>query len=142
LQWLKDPSKTNADNLNIRRQTSKHFRNKKREYLKGKIYEIATNNKNRSIRDLYTGINEFKGGYQPRRNLVKDENSDLADSHNILNRWKNYFSQLLNAHRVSIVRQTEIHTIFKECILLCLFILSFIIHHNTMIIKISFMIPV
>jgi hypothetical protein len=28
---------------------------------------------------------------------VKDENGDmLADSHNILNRWKNYFSQLLN----------------------------------------------
>jgi hypothetical protein len=27
-----------------------------------------------------------------------------------LNRWKNYFSQLLNAHRVSDVRQIEIHT--------------------------------
>jgi mannosyltransferase OCH1-like enzyme len=27
-----------------------------------------------------------------------------------LNRWKNYFSQLLNAHRVSDVREIEIHT--------------------------------
>jgi hypothetical protein len=34
----------------------------------------------------------------------------LADSHNILNRWKKYFSQLLNVHRVSDVRQIEIHT--------------------------------
>jgi hypothetical protein len=25
----------------------------------------------------------------------------LADSHNISNRWKNYFSQLLNVHMVS-----------------------------------------
>jgi hypothetical protein len=33
----------------------------------------------------------------------------LADSHNILNRWKNY-SQLMNVHRVSDVRQIEIHT--------------------------------
>jgi hypothetical protein len=42
---------------------------------------------------------------------VKDENGDLlADSHNILNRWKNYFSQLLNIHRVSGFRQIEIHT--------------------------------
>jgi hypothetical protein len=50
-------------------------------------------------------------GYQPSNNLVKDENGDLlADSHNILNRWKNYFSQLLNVHRVSDVRQREIHT--------------------------------
>jgi hypothetical protein len=42
---------------------------------------------------------------------MKDENGDLlADSHNILNRWKNYFSQLLNVHTVSDVRQLEIHT--------------------------------
>jgi hypothetical protein len=41
---------------------------------------------------------------------LKDENGDLlADSHNILNRWKNYFSQLLNVHNVSDVRQIEIH---------------------------------
>jgi hypothetical protein len=42
---------------------------------------------------------------------VKDENGDLlADSHNILNIWKNYFAQLLNVHNVSDVRQIEIHT--------------------------------
>jgi hypothetical protein len=30
LQWLQDPSKINGDNLNnIRRETSRHFRNKK-----------------------------------------------------------------------------------------------------------------
>jgi hypothetical protein len=28
----------------------------------------------------------------------------------ILNRWKNYFSQLLNVHRVSDVKQIEMHT--------------------------------
>jgi hypothetical protein len=42
---------------------------------------------------------------------VEDENGDLlAHSHNILNRWKNYFSQLLNVHKVTDVRQTEINT--------------------------------
>jgi hypothetical protein len=57
-----------------------------------------------------TRIEEFKKGYQPRNNLVKDENGDLlADSNNILNRWKNYFSRLLNAHNVSDVRQIEVH---------------------------------
>jgi hypothetical protein len=44
-------------------------------------------------RDLYRGLNKFKKGYQPRNNLVKDDIGDLlADYHNILNRWKNYFS--------------------------------------------------
>jgi hypothetical protein len=39
LQWLQDPSEINGDNLNnIGRETSKHFRNKKQEYMKGKIY--------------------------------------------------------------------------------------------------------
>jgi hypothetical protein len=56
-------------------------------------------------------VNEFEYSSQYQSNLVKDENSDqLADSHNILNRWKNYFSQLLNVHRASDVRQIEIHT--------------------------------
>jgi hypothetical protein len=37
LQWLQDPSEKNGDNLNnLRRETSRHFRNKKMEYLKEK----------------------------------------------------------------------------------------------------------
>ncbi|PNF14323.1 hypothetical protein B7P43_G06024 [Cryptotermes secundus] len=68
------------------------------------------NSKNMNIRDLYRGINDFKWSYQRSSNLVNDENGDLiADSH-ILSRWRNYFSQLLNVHRVSDVRLTEIHT--------------------------------
>jgi hypothetical protein len=48
--------------------------------------------------------------YQPRSNLVKDENGDLlADSHDNLSRWKNDFCELLNVHMVSDVRQIEIH---------------------------------
>jgi hypothetical protein len=40
---------------------------------------------------------------------VKDENGDLlADSHNVLNRWKKYFSHLLNVHKASDVRQIEV----------------------------------
>jgi hypothetical protein len=84
---------------------------KKKEYLKAKINELETNSKNKNIRDLYRGINNFKKGYQPRTNVVKDEKRDLvADSHSILARWRNDFFQLLNVHGVNDVRQTEIHT--------------------------------
>jgi hypothetical protein len=112
LQWLQDPSQINGDNLNnVRREASRYFRNKKKEYLKDKINELATNCKNKNNRDLYREINEFRRGYQPRNNLVKGENGDLlVDSHNILNRWKNCFSQLLNVHIVSNVRQIEVDT--------------------------------
>jgi hypothetical protein len=61
---LQDPSETNEDNLNdVRREASRHFRNKKREYLKDKINELESNSKNKNIRTLYRGINEFKNGY-------------------------------------------------------------------------------
>jgi hypothetical protein len=82
---------------------------KRREYLKGKFNDLATNSKNKNIIHLYRGINEFKSGYQPRNNLMKDKNGVLlADSHYVLNSWKNYFSQLLNVHNASDVRQIEV----------------------------------
>jgi hypothetical protein len=94
---LQDQNEITEDNLkNVGCEASKHFRNKKREYLKDKINELAMNSKNKNIRDLYRGINEFKRGYRPRSNLVKDENGDLlADSSNTVNRWKSYFSVML-----------------------------------------------
>jgi hypothetical protein len=63
LQWLQDPSEVNEDNLSdVRWEARRHFRNKKREYLKDKINELESNSKNKNIRDLYWGINEFKKG--------------------------------------------------------------------------------
>jgi hypothetical protein len=109
LQWLRNPSEIKWDNLNnIRREESRYFWNKKNKYLEDKIHLLAMKDKN--IIDKYRGMNEFQRGYQPRSNLLKDENGDLADYHNILNRWKNYFSQLLKVHRVNDVGHLEIHT--------------------------------
>jgi hypothetical protein len=77
MQRLQHPSEINGDNLNnVRREASRYFRNQRREYMKDKINELASNSKNKNI-GLYRGINEFKRGYQPRNNLVKDENGDL-----------------------------------------------------------------
>jgi hypothetical protein len=71
LQWLQDPSEINGDNLNnVRREAIRHFRIKKREYLKDKINELATNSKNKNIRDLYKRVIGFKRGYQPRNKTL------------------------------------------------------------------------
>jgi len=112
MKWIQDPSRSNVGNLNnVRRDASINFRNKKKAYLKAKIEEHETNSKINNIRDLYRGINDFKKGYQPRTIIVKDEKGDLvADSHSIMTRWWNYFSQLLNVHGAKDVGQEEIHT--------------------------------
>jgi len=64
-----------------------------------------------NIGDMYRGISNFKKDYQPRTVIVKYDKGDwVADSHSILGRWMNHFSQLLNIHWFINVRQTEIHT--------------------------------
>jgi hypothetical protein len=87
---LQNPSQISRDKLqNSRRETSRTIRKKKRGYLKDKVNEVGTNNKNKNIRDLCRGINEFKKGYQPRINVIKDENGNmLADPQSVLNMWK------------------------------------------------------
>jgi hypothetical protein len=82
--------------------------------MKNKIDELSTNSKNKYIRDLYRGTSGFRRGYQPRSNLVKNENGDFsADSHNISNRLKKFFSQLLNVHRFNDVRKIEIYSVSR-----------------------------
>jgi DNA repair ATPase RecN len=75
------------DNLNnVRHEDSRHFRNKRFQYLKDKMNELAMNSKNKIIEDVYRGISEVKRCCQPVSNVMKDENDDLlADSRNILN---------------------------------------------------------
>jgi hypothetical protein len=103
---LQDPGEINGDNLNnVRRGASRHCKNKRRDYLKDRINEHAVNSKNKNIRDLYGGINEFKKGYQSRTNLVRMRMMIYFQM-----RRRNYFSQVLNVCRVIDVRHIERHT--------------------------------
>jgi hypothetical protein len=80
--------------------------------LKDKINQLESNSKNKNIRDLYMSINEFQKRYQPRTTLVKNMRCYLLmDPHTVLNRWKNYFCQLLNIPGAGAVRQTEVQTV-------------------------------
>jgi hypothetical protein len=55
---------------------------------------------------MLKGINKFKKSYEGRSNLIMGEKGDqLADYHSKLKVWINSFSQLLNLHRLSDVRQ-------------------------------------
>jgi hypothetical protein len=77
--------------------------------MKDKVNELEPNSKNKNIIDMYRSITEFKKGYQPRSNLIKDKRGNiLADRNKILSRWKNYFCQSFNVQGVGDVRQTEI----------------------------------
>jgi hypothetical protein len=75
---LQEPSEAKEGNLiSVRQEANRHFRDKKREHLKGKINELESDSKNKNMRDMYRGINEFKKGYQPMNMLTKDLTGDL-----------------------------------------------------------------
>jgi hypothetical protein len=61
-------------------------------------------------RKTYGGIGDFKKGYQPRTNIVKDEKSIWLQIAAVFWLGGGNISQLLNVHGVSDVRQTELHT--------------------------------
>jgi len=86
MHYTQNPSQSNLDNLNdVRREVTRHFRDKEKAYLKAKIEELETNSKIQSIRDCCREISGFKEVYQPRYNIVKDEKGDMfADSNNIV----------------------------------------------------------
>jgi hypothetical protein len=79
-------SRNNPININtFNCASSRHIRNKKREYLQDRIHDLGTNNKNK-IRDLYRGINEFKRGDQKktpwplvRKRTIPTEQLPLVD---------------------------------------------------------------
>ena len=100
MQWVQDTSQSNVNNLNnVRCEARVHSSNKKNVHLTAKVEELETNSKIKNIRDLYSyrGINDFKKGYQPRCNIVKDKMGNLvADCNSVLGRWRKHFSQLLN----------------------------------------------
>jgi hypothetical protein len=73
---MQNPSQINVDNLqNLRRETSRIFRKKEREYLKDKIIELETANKTKILEFFYRGINELKKGYQP---IIKSHESSVG----------------------------------------------------------------
>jgi hypothetical protein len=49
--------------------------------------------------------------HQPKVHFINDGNAHLlANSHYSLDRWENYFRQLLNIHAVDEFKEHEIHT--------------------------------
>ena len=60
MQRLQDPNWSNINNLNnARHETSTHFGNKKKEYLKVITNELENNSNIKNIRDLYRSISDF-----------------------------------------------------------------------------------
>ena len=67
------PNRTSLGNLNnITREATRHFWNKKKEYLKSKIDELETNSKKKKSETI-VGASVTKKDNEPVTNIVKDD---------------------------------------------------------------------
>ena len=57
------------------------------------------NSKNKNIREINKGINEFKKGYQLRPYVIKKHDGTIvADTTGILSRWEQFLCKLFNVN--------------------------------------------
>ncbi|XP_055388138.1 uncharacterized protein LOC129616507 [Condylostylus longicornis] len=70
---------------------------KKRTAIKKRVEEINSAHNSKSIRKFYAKLKHEKAGFQPKLINVKDKDGIiLTEKMQILNRWKQYFQELLN----------------------------------------------
>ena len=81
--------------------------------MKAKVKKFEKNSVNKSILEMYKGINQFKKGYQPRAYVLiikKDDGKIVVDSTSILSRWEQFYSNLLNVNQSTSHEGSEICT--------------------------------
>jgi hypothetical protein len=67
MQWIQDPSQNNVDNMNnVRRDASRHFRNKQKAYLKAKIEEFLISEFRRILNIVYVLLGLYDAVEIPR----------------------------------------------------------------------------
>ena len=80
--------------------------------LKSGMFTTEENSKNKNIREMYKGINEFMKGYQPHTYVIKtDDGTIVADTASISSRWEQFFGNLLNVNQSSSPEGSEIYTV-------------------------------
>jgi len=112
MQWLQDTNQSNVDNLkNVSLETRRYCMNKQGEIWKLNLMSLKQRVRTKNIRDSYMDINGFKNGYQRITDIVKnDKVYQVLDTHRIMSKWRNHFSQLLNISWINVVRDGKTYS--------------------------------
>ncbi|KAJ8921261.1 hypothetical protein NQ315_013733 [Exocentrus adspersus] len=97
-----------------RRKTKLMLRNKKRKHYEKVLEQIEENYTKNDIRNLHQGVKNERRGYQPKPVFYKDKDGKIiAGDDEVLERWKEYFKQLLNGDEINAQEIEEI-TVYGE----------------------------
>ncbi|PNF23609.1 hypothetical protein B7P43_G04761 [Cryptotermes secundus] len=82
-----------------RRKEKRLHKKKKREYDKQELIELEHLRSSNEIRAFYQTLNKSRKDFQPRTTLCRDkEGTILSSDEAILERWAQYFEELLNSN--------------------------------------------
>ncbi|PNF42710.1 hypothetical protein B7P43_G14181 [Cryptotermes secundus] len=83
----------------VRRKEKRLHKKKKREYDKQELIELEHLRSSNEIRAFYQKLNKSRKDFQPRSTLCRDkEGTILSSDEAILERWAQYFEELLNSN--------------------------------------------
>lgn len=91
---------------NKRREEKYIHRKKKRKFENDRLLEIELCREYKETKTFYKFVNNERKSFKPRTNLCRDPRGNILTSKDeILNRWSNHFSSLLNGNNTNVVNQ-------------------------------------
>lgn len=91
---------------NKRREEKYIHRKKKRKFENDRLLEIELCREHKETKTFYKFVNNERKSFKPRTNLCRDPRGNILTSKDeILNRWSNHFSSLLNGNNTNVVNQ-------------------------------------
>jgi len=98
-QWLNDQHDREKEIVykECQKSASRVFRNEKRKYTQNLLEEAEVDSRMNRARQLYQKINSIRGGFRKHNKFLKNEDGSLTTGQEeMLEKWRQYFGQLLN----------------------------------------------
>ncbi|KAL4084333.1 hypothetical protein QTP88_028157 [Uroleucon formosanum] len=94
--WFNDIEKESVYK-ECQKSASRVFRNEKRKYTQNLLEEAEADSRMNRARQLYQKINSIRGGFRKHNTFLKNEDGSLTTGQEeMLEKWRQYFGQLLN----------------------------------------------
>jgi hypothetical protein len=97
-----------------RKETNKVCKEKKKQRLNNRINQIDDAHKQNETRKFLKGIRNFQNDRSPPIFICKDENGTFTDKQEVLDRWKQYFADLMKTDKETIDQTQERNIIENE----------------------------
>jgi hypothetical protein len=91
-----------------RKEAKAICRRKKKEYEENIFHELQNIYSRNEVRTFYEGVRNIKRGFQPRTTVCRDKIGNLiAGEQQILDRWAEYFEELLSSKTTQLTNVAE-----------------------------------